>query len=346
MFQAMDAGALRTRGINYEPAGLAPEAVERDLRAIRDDLGCTAVLVNGGAEPARQLAAAERALALGLEVWIQAHRENARRAATLAHLEQVARGAEALRAANPGRVTLAVGNELTLMSRGIVPGPHTFVRLAVILRARRLLARRMRRRLDTHLAAAEAVARAHFHGPLTYCAALWEHVDWSRFDLVSVNLYRLGDDPQGYTRRLRALIDEHRGTPVAITEFGCGAFTGADRMGPGSFRIVNWFASPPRVRDGHVRDERVQAAYVGELVDLYRAAGVDACFAFTFAMRDFPHHPDPRRDLDMAGFGVVKVDPDDPARWERKLAFAELARRYAAGESRSQHRHGRPGERG
>ena len=91
---------------------------------------------------------------------------------------------------------------------------------------------------------------------------------------------------------------------------------------------MNWFAVPPRVRDGHVRDETTQAAYLAELVDLYAAHGVHGCFVFTFAMPDFPHHADPRQDLDMAGFGVVKVSPEDPSRWEPKEAFHEVARRY------------------
>ena len=97
---------------------------------------------------------------------------------------------------------------------------------------------------------------------------------------------------------------------------------------------MNWFAVPPRVRDGHVRDETTQAAYLAELVDLYAAHGVHGCFVFTFAMPDFPHRPeDPEHDLDMAGFGVVKVTADG---WERKAAFHELARRYAThGESSS-----------
>jgi hypothetical protein len=30
----------------------------------------------------------------------------------------------------------------------------------------------------------------------------------------------------------------------------------------------------------------------------------------------------------MAGFGVVKALPDGPRRWEPKLAFEEVARRY------------------
>jgi hypothetical protein len=67
------------------------------------------------------------------------------------------------------------------------------------------------------------------------------------------------------------------------------------------FRIVNWFAVPPHVKDGHVRDERTQAAYLSELIDLYAARGVHGCFVFTFVMRDFPHRPDSRHALDMAG---------------------------------------------
>jgi hypothetical protein len=47
-------------------------------------------------------------------------------------------------------------------------------------------------------------------------------------------------------------------------------------------------------------------------------------------MPDFPHHADPRRDLDMAGFGVVGVHADDIWSWEPKEAFNEVARRYAA----------------
>lgn len=318
---------VRTRGINYDAAGLPDAAVERDLRAIRDELHCTAVLLNG-TDPQRQLAAAHRALGLGLDVWLQAQALDRPPAETLARVAAIAEAAERLRERHPGRVTLAVGNELSLMARGILPGPRV-ARLQLVLRARRLVARRIAARLDALLDEAARLARARFGGPVTYCAALWERVDWSRFDAIAVNLYRLGDDHAGYERRVRELVAGHPGVPVAITEFGCGAFPGAERAGPGSFRIVDWLASPPRVKPGHVRDERVQADYLGELIELYDAAGVDACFVFTFAMRDFPHHQDPGRDLDMAGFGVVGVPADDPERWVRKAAFAEVARRYA-----------------
>jgi hypothetical protein len=43
-------------------------------------------------------------------------------------------------------------------------------------------------------------------------------------------------------------------------------------------------------------------------------------------MPDFPHHDDPRLDLDKAGFGVVAVTGDGACR--PKEAFHEVARRY------------------
>jgi hypothetical protein len=117
--------------------------------------------------------------------------------------------------------------------------------------------------------------------------------------------------------------------PVVVTEFGCGAFTGADRRGPGSFRIVNWFADPPVVRDGHPRDESVQARYLADLIDLYAASGVAGCFAFTFAMRAYPRSDDPRQDLDRAGFGLVAFT-EDGSSWVPKEAFHAVAGRYRA----------------
>jgi hypothetical protein len=91
---------------------------------------------------------------------------------------------------------------------------------------------------------------------------------------------------------------------------------------------VNWFAQQPYIRDGQVRDEHTQAAYLGDLIELYAGRGVHGCFVFTFAMADFPHRADPRYDLDMAGFGLVKVSPDDPSQWAPKAAFHEVGRHY------------------
>ena len=310
------------RGISYLSDQVPEDDVRRDLTAIRDELRCDGVLVKGS-DAMRQPEAAEIALALGLEVWIEAQRENARPRAALGHLGAVAAAAERLRVDHPGRVTLVVGCELSLLTRGIVPGRGTFVRLMLILRTGRLLRRRITRRLDRRLSDARTVARRLFNGPLTYAAALWEHVDWTAFDVVAVNLYRIGADTAGYAERVRALVDS-TDKPVVITEFGCGAHHGAELRGPGSFLIVNWFAQPPRIKRGHVRDESVQARYLLESLDVFDASGVHGAFAFTYVMPAFRRDLDPVFDLDMAGFGIVTAPGG-----ERKAAFDALARRYA-----------------
>ena len=71
------------RGISYLSDQVPEEDVRRDLTVIRDELHCDCVLVKGS-DATRQLEAAEIALALGLEVWIEAQRENARPRAALA----------------------------------------------------------------------------------------------------------------------------------------------------------------------------------------------------------------------------------------------------------------------
>ncbi|WP_127937926.1 hypothetical protein [Nonomuraea polychroma] len=322
--------ALEVKGISYAIEDAPTDVVRRNLRVIAEELHCTAVMLIG-TETESHIAAARHALEAGLDVYIRPYLADRPRSAQLAHLAATAAAAEELRAGHPGRVTLLVGSEFSLTAPGMIPGPRVVVRLQVLVRPRlrQLFDRRITRRLNDLLDDALSTARRCFHGPVSYAAGGWEKVDWSGFDFIGVNLYRFGTDPATYEKRLRALLDG-ADKPVVITEFGCGAHIGADQRGPGSFRIVQWFAEEPHVKDGHVRDEHTQAAYLGELIDLYTAHGVHGCFVFTFAMPDFPHHPDPRHDLDMAGFGVVKVPAADIWTWEPKEAFHEVARRYTS----------------
>ena len=317
---------MKLRGISYavDHDGLD---VRRDLEVIRDELRCTAVLLYG-AHVGRLRVAAEAARELGLEVWFQPRLQDQPQRKVLEHLERAAHAAEAVRAEHGG-VTFVAGCEHSLFTNGLIPGPHTFVRLK-LLRFMPRLQPRVTRKLDALLAEAATRARREFHGPLTYAAAFWEQVDWSRFDLVGVNLYRFAGNAATYTQQLRALASH--GKPVVITEFGCCAHAGAEQTGPAGFLIVQWFRSTPRVSPSHVRDEQVQATYLRELLELFEAEDIEGAFVFTFAMPDFPHRPDdPAHDLDMAGFGVVKVTGTG---WERKAAFYELAAAYATqGES-------------
>ncbi|MFW5416506.1 hypothetical protein J0910_07785 [Nocardiopsis sp. CNT-189] len=307
---------------------MPPEAAEADLRTIREELHCTAVMVVGS-DPERLEQVSRAALEGGLEAWVRPRCADRSPAELLAHLAEVAERAEGLRRAHPGRVVLLVGTEFSLTSPGLLPGGSEFARIQLIRRPwlRRRFDRRMNRRLGALLAAALATARGSFGGPVTYGAGGWERVDWSGFDIAGVNLYRFGTDAADYARRLDALL-RTAGRPVVVTEFGCGAHVGGDLRGAGSFFAVNWFADPPRLRRGTVRDEHVQARYLGELLDLYRDRDVHGAFVFTFAMPGFPHSATAPRDLDAAGFGVVAVPEDDPSARRPKEAFREVAARY------------------
>lgn len=321
---------LEHKGISYIVEGRTADAVRQDLRIVAEELHCTTVMLIG-TDTGAHIEAAECALEAGLDVYIRPSFPDRPRSRLLAHLAATAVAAEALRVRYPGRVTLLVGSEFSFTAPGMIPGPNTFVRLQILVRPRllRLFERRITRRLGVLLAEALATARDAFHGPVTYAAGGWEKVDWSGFDVAGVNLYRLGTDFSAYERRLRSLLED-AGKPVVITEFGCGAHLGADSRGPGSFRIVKWLTETPHVKDGNTRDEPTQARYLAELIDLYAAHDLHGCFVFTFVMPSFPHHAEPRQDLDMAGFGVVKVPADAPDTWEPKEAFHEVARRYAA----------------
>ena len=98
--------------------------------------------------------------------------------------------------------------------------------------------------------------------------------------------------------------------------------------------IVYEGSTPIRLKGDYIRDEQVQATYLRELLDIFTTEGVDAAFVCTFVCYGWPHRSNPREDLDMASWGVVKVlenrrgstYPDMP--WEPKAEFIALADFY------------------
>ena len=314
---------MKLRGISY--AVDHDTDVRRDLEVIRDELHCTGVLLYGAHIGRLRVAAASRANSASRSGSSRGWPTS--RSARSSSTWRWPPAAEAVRAEHGG-VTFVAGCEHSLFTNGLIPGPHTLIRLK-LLRFMPRLQPRVTRKLDALLEQATTRARREFHGPITYAAAFWEQVDWSRFDVVGVNLYRFAGNAATYTQQLRAL---HRGKPVVITEFGCGAHAGADRSGPAGFLIVQWFRSTPRIYPATSRRE-VQATYLGAARGL-RGRGHPRRVRFTFAMPDFLHRPDdPEHDLDMAGFGVVLVAGDRLGAQSRGL---RAGRRYAIqGESSS-----------
>ncbi|MEU9111616.1 hypothetical protein AB0D04_07460 [Streptomyces sp. NPDC048483] len=88
------------------------------------------------------------------------------------------------------------------------------------------------------------------------------------------------------------------------------------------------------IRPGTVRDEGEQVRYMDELLPVFEAEGVDSTFWFSFACDVLPHRADPRTDLDLGSFGIVKTLDGTPSQaypgmpWEPKKAFHALARHY------------------
>ena len=310
---------MRLNGINYDVGtrfggelsrvSWRRSDVRRELRVIREQLRCTTVNLFG-TDIARLADAGEIARAAGLGVWLQPRLIDGDHAAVLDQLAAAAGAAERLRRAH-GDVVLNVGCELTVFSAGIIPGDRHDERSAKLARSHWWPALPIfNRRLNRLLASACRTARSEFTGPLSYGAGLWERVDWEPFDFAGLNYYRLKHNRRRYAQRLRR--HTRRGKPVVITEFGCGAFKGAADRGPLSHAIVRHGPTGPTIPPRYTRSEAEQAQYLAELLAIFDAAGVHGAFVFEFIEPYKPHSPDPRHDLDMSGYGIVKVLPARP----------------------------------
>jgi hypothetical protein len=345
---------MRGKGITYDTGfvykGLTGRErfdavlVERELRIIRDDLHCTAVRVTGG-DPERMELAAAFAVDLGLEVWFSPYPLELTTDEMLTLFADCAERAERLRRRG-GEVVFVTGAELSLMNPGFLPGDNTDERVALLTQSDRERVREVVGavgvRVNDFLGKAVAVVRDRFGGRVTYASVPIDRVDWAPFDFVSMDVYRSAEIADQFAdqfaQNMRTLIAQ--GKPVAITEFGSACYQGAGDRGANGLDVVEHdkdSRAPIRLNGEYARDEAGQAAYLRELLEVFDTAGVDTAFVFLFALYDYPHRPDgdPRDDLDLASYGVVKVFtdrhgetyPDLP--WEPKEAFTAIADYYS-----------------
>jgi hypothetical protein len=332
---------MRGKGISYDTGFISkgrnarepfdPEVVRRELQIIRDDLQCNAVRVMGG-DPERLEFAATSAAELGLEVWFSPYPLELTTDELLSLFADCAERAGA-------EVVFVTGAELSLMNKGFLPGETLEERFELLNEPHRLreLIPQVTARVNEFLAKAAAIVRERFHGKITYAAIQLERVDWTPFDFVSVDLYRSIEVADRFTEGVRALVAQ--GKPVAITEFGAATYRGAGDRGARGLEIVEYdkdTGAPVRLNGEYLRDEEGQARYLLELLEVFEAGGVDSAFVFTFSLHGYLHRPDgdPREDLDLASYGIVKVLEDrhgeaypDMA-WEPKTAFRMLADHY------------------
>lgn len=333
---------MRAKGISYDTGFVRngsysrsrfdPKEVERELRIIRDDLHCNAVRIMGG-DPDRIELAAGLAADLGLEVWYSPYPLELAADELLALFADCAERAERLRRRG-AEVVFVTGAELSLMNPGFLPGDTTDERIALLSRPearprtprtgqrpgqrvprpgrdhrpRTLRRTRHLRRRTTGARRLDAL-RPHLPRPLPL-----------RRDRRPVRRRRPRPGLAGKARR------HHR---VRLRRL-----RGAGDRGALGLDIVEYDAEGPvRLKAAYERDEAGQAAYLRELLEAFDAGGIDATFVFTFALYDHVHRPDadPRDDLDLASYGIVKVYEDRPGTtypdlpWDPKAAFTTLA---------------------
>ncbi len=332
-------------GIHYDtgffPAGRSsrevfdPEQVAFDMNAVAHDLHCDAVRVAGG-DVARLSVAAEFAATAGLEVWFSPMPCELDTNEMLTVFDECADRAAALRRSSVREVVLVLGCEVSVFGRGFLPGAEAYARLRELSTpSPELFAEypALVARLNAFFSNAVDRARARFAGPVTYAAGLWEDVDWTPFDLVGIDAYRDQSNAVAFGDLLDARFAY--GKPVAVTEFGCCTYSGAAARGASGWSIVEDHDGQRRLDGDYVRDENEQVRYLRELNDVYQRHGVDIAFWFTFAGWDRPHRPDPREDLDMASFGVVKVadaPAGPPTTSSRELPVGSPARSPSSGD--------------
>ena len=325
---------MRTKGINFDTgffnAGTSTrepfdaDVVRREMRVIRDDLHCTAVRVTGG-DAERLKIAANHAADAGLDVWLCPFTNDLSQDALLELLADCAEHAERLRQRG-AEVVMLTGSELSISTRGFLPGDTLEERLAVIadpLRVRAVI-REVRAGVNEFLRRAVAAGRARFRGKVSYASLPFEGVDWTPFDIIATDAaYRSAANAARYRDDIRAFVSQGKaqGKPVAITEFGCMTHHGASDVPGDVHSFIVWDSGRPVCLDRDLmRDEQEQATDLREALAVFEAEAVDAAFVYTFARYDLPHRDGPRADLDLVSRGVVKVLGDRDASVDRRYA--------------------------
>lgn len=328
-----DVGVFTTKDVSSRPI-FEKAIVSREVEIIAKDLHCNAIRISGQ-DIDRLIYASECALKQGLEVWISPQLHGSTQAQTLEYLKQCSASVEKLH--RTAQIIFVLGCEFTFFMEGLVLGSDSTERMQTFAKPWKLIKSTVlkgsfNRNLNWVLKEAVQVVRANFSGKVTYASGAWEKVDWSLFDIVSVDYYRDSYVKRNYIEKLNAY--KKFGKPLVVTEFGCCTYSGAEEKGGYGWAIVDRTKTPPELKGNFVRSEDVQAKLITELLDIYENANVDGAFVFTFIMPKYPYDEIPQYNLDTASYAIVKSLPNGKGEtypnmpWEPKRAFTVLAKRF------------------
>jgi hypothetical protein len=339
---------MKYRGINYDigtitlTGGLTRETFDADIVAkeiaiIKNELHCNAIRISG-LDINRLSKAAEIALQQGLTVWLSPALHYNTQENTMDYILKNAAEAEKLRL-QFHNIIFVVGCELSVFTSGFINGDTGEKRLQKLFSVISLVKNKLgikrtyNKRLNKFLSNAVSEIRKIFHGQITYASGNWEKINWEIFDIAGVDLYRSAFNKATYINELRSY--KKIAKPLCIMEFGCCAYKGADDKGAIGWAIVNWKKNSPELKGNYERDETVQSKYIIELLNVFKNEDVFAAFVFTFISYNYVHNDDPKYDLDMASYGVVKSTPGiynnrfENLQWIPKDAFYALGNYYA-----------------
>jgi hypothetical protein len=254
---------------------------------------------------------------------------------------KAAAAAETLRQQWPEQLVFSVGTELTLFMQGIIEGNTLFERLNHPSFWETVKAGTHNEALNAFLARANEAVRQVYHGKIVYMSAPLEAVDWSHFDFVGVDLYRDSRIKPMFNNMIKRYAVHNK--PIIIGEFGCCTYRGAEDAGGMGWAIIdtngyeNLIKAPVQLqlKGDYVRDESVQAREVTEMLEIFDTMGVEGAFVFQFASPTFPYNDNPKYDLDMASYSLVKSYADrcgatyPELTWEPKESFYSIADYYA-----------------
>ena len=300
--------------------------VHRELEIIENDLHCNTVRICG-LDLKRLEIAAEEALTRGLEVWLSPEMWDRSQEENLPYLEKAAEVAERLRQQFPGKVALSVGSEATLFTQGIVEGENFMQRMKNPSFWMNIQAGKHNEPLNAFLAKAYRAVRQTFKGEVTYFSVPFEKVDWGPFDFVGVDLYRDVRIKNVFDKVVKGCLAYDK--PVVIGEFGCCTYRGADLLGGTGFIVIFGMMNDylgeklsiptpfsemlkiiPKVDNHYIRDESLQAKEIIEELATFDAVGVEGAFVFTFVSPTSAYNDDPRFDMDLGSFSLVKSYPE------------------------------------
>jgi hypothetical protein len=322
------------KGINYdtgfEPFGPANSSrktfdtniVRREMQIIADDLHCTHVRITGS-DPDRIAIAARHAIEAGMSVWFSPFPCNLTADELVKYFVDCALKAEEIRQISRDTV-FVLGCELSIFNNGFLPGVHLLERSKAFAEFDKWQPA-MDEMLKEFFIKIIPGVRQYFNGNITYAAGEWEEIDWSLFDIISVDLYRAKHNQTNYEQQLKTYMAHNK--PVAITEFGCCPLHGASELGGNAtFIVLSVQGNELVVNEGWQYREEEQVIYLKELFSIFTASKVAFAFWFTFADYEKLHSNIAKHNLDMASYGLVQMlghagKTYSDMQWEPRKAF-------------------------